>query len=81
MDLGGGGRANAQRELLFPYTHEDEFILSPGGRAQASKFLDEAMLFGCGHQPHMRVSTLSAPIPRLLHLRAIPSAAGESFQR
>ncbi len=49
----------AQRELLFPFTQEEEFSLSPGGRAQARRFLDEAKIFGCGHQPPMRVSQLT----------------------
>ena len=64
----------AQRELLFPFTQEEEFSLSPGGRAQARRFLDEAKLFGCGHQPPMRVSQLAPATMGLWH-RMIPSSS------
>ena len=71
----------AQRKLLFLYTQDDEFRLSPGGWAQGRRILDDAKLVGCHHQTHMRVSTLSAQIPRLPHLRVIPSYDLESVQR
>ena len=42
----------AQREPLLLCTQADDFSITPGGTAQASRVLDEARHLGCDQHSH-----------------------------